>query len=120
MSWQPRPGWGVIHLLHVDLLCFPCLTSIIPTECERAVTSPEQRSRSKVIYLPQTPSLYVHQVRRSLTPVYNRMTLISNDPSWWPSINASHIASCFGVASSAVLMYDWGEQYSITEQLISL
>ncbi|KAG2107789.1 hypothetical protein BD769DRAFT_128579 [Suillus cothurnatus] len=36
------------------------------------------------------------------------MTLVSNDPSWWPFINASLIASYFVVASSVGVIYDWG------------
>ncbi|KIK45349.1 hypothetical protein CY34DRAFT_801707, partial [Suillus luteus UH-Slu-Lm8-n1] len=35
------------------------------------------------------------------------MTLVSNDPTWWPFINAGIIASYFLVASSAGLIYDW-------------
>ncbi|KAG0692295.1 hypothetical protein DFH29DRAFT_537806 [Suillus ampliporus] len=35
------------------------------------------------------------------------MTLISNDPSWWPFINAYRIASYFTVAAFAGLIYDW-------------
>lgn len=35
------------------------------------------------------------------------MTVVSNDPSWWPFINASFIVGYFEVASCVVLMYDW-------------
>ncbi|KAG0700265.1 hypothetical protein DFH29DRAFT_1080753 [Suillus ampliporus] len=35
------------------------------------------------------------------------MTLVSNDPSWWPFINSSLISSYFVVASSVVMIYDW-------------
>ncbi|KAG2037995.1 hypothetical protein BDR03DRAFT_357355 [Suillus americanus] len=35
------------------------------------------------------------------------MTLVSDDPSWWPFINSSRIASYFLVAASAGVMYDW-------------
>ncbi|KAG2111375.1 hypothetical protein BD769DRAFT_69022 [Suillus cothurnatus] len=35
------------------------------------------------------------------------MTVISNDPSWWPLINATLIGSYFVVAASAGVMYDW-------------
>ncbi|KAG1877386.1 hypothetical protein F4604DRAFT_618699 [Suillus subluteus] len=34
------------------------------------------------------------------------MTLVSNDPSWWPNINANINGSYF-VAASAGVMYDW-------------
>ncbi|KAG2138189.1 hypothetical protein BD769DRAFT_1384724 [Suillus cothurnatus] len=35
------------------------------------------------------------------------MTLVSNDPSWWPFINASLVYSYFIVAASVGVMYDW-------------
>jgi hypothetical protein len=56
------------------------------------------------------------------------MTLVSNDPSWWPFINGKFFLTYwmglsyqsvmsrsntdlhFAVATSVVLVYDWGEQ----------
>ncbi|KAG2087942.1 hypothetical protein BD769DRAFT_465029 [Suillus cothurnatus] len=35
------------------------------------------------------------------------MTVVSNDPIWWPLINATLIASYFIVAASVAVMYDW-------------
>ncbi|KAG1775250.1 hypothetical protein EV702DRAFT_453601 [Suillus placidus] len=35
------------------------------------------------------------------------MTLVSNDPSLWPLINASLIASYFAVVVCVGIMYDW-------------
>ncbi|KAG2138262.1 hypothetical protein BD769DRAFT_257883 [Suillus cothurnatus] len=35
------------------------------------------------------------------------MTVVSNDHSWWPLINASLIGSYFVVAGSVGVMYDW-------------
>ncbi|KAG2341806.1 hypothetical protein BDR05DRAFT_428041 [Suillus weaverae] len=35
------------------------------------------------------------------------MPIISNDPSWWPLINATRIGSYFMVAAFAGVMYDW-------------
>ncbi|KAG1775185.1 hypothetical protein EV702DRAFT_1236040 [Suillus placidus] len=35
------------------------------------------------------------------------MTLVSNDPSWWPFIDSERICSYIIVASSAGVMYDW-------------
>jgi hypothetical protein len=35
------------------------------------------------------------------------MTVVSNDPIWWPFINASLIGSYFVVAGSVAVMYDW-------------
>ncbi|KAG0696689.1 hypothetical protein DFH29DRAFT_192377 [Suillus ampliporus] len=40
-------------------------------------------------------------------PSFNSMTLISNDPSWLPVINANRTISYFVVASFAGLIYDW-------------
>jgi hypothetical protein len=56
------------------------------------------------------------------------MTLVSNDPSWWPDIDGqvfisywtgllyqsvmsrSNISLHFAVAATVVVVYDWGEQ----------
>ncbi|KIK38940.1 hypothetical protein CY34DRAFT_363199 [Suillus luteus UH-Slu-Lm8-n1] len=66
-------------------------------------------------------SLYVHQVpgspERSL-PSSNSMTLISNDPSWWPILNANLISSYFIVAASVALMYDWALTFGQEIELI--
>ncbi|KAG2338070.1 hypothetical protein BDR05DRAFT_727816 [Suillus weaverae] len=35
------------------------------------------------------------------------MTIISNDPSWWPLINSHCIFSYFIVAASIGVIYDW-------------
>ncbi|KAG2098725.1 uncharacterized protein F5147DRAFT_839577 [Suillus discolor] len=35
------------------------------------------------------------------------MTIISNDPVWWPFINVSRFASYFPVAAFVGVMYDW-------------
>ncbi|KAG1766824.1 hypothetical protein EV702DRAFT_1271868 [Suillus placidus] len=35
------------------------------------------------------------------------MTLVSNDPSWWPLINANIIFSYFAVVGCAGIIYDW-------------
>ncbi|KAG1810072.1 uncharacterized protein HD556DRAFT_1522466 [Suillus plorans] len=35
------------------------------------------------------------------------MTVISNDPSWWPSINLSIFYSYWTVAAGLVVVYDW-------------
>ncbi|KAG2341270.1 hypothetical protein BDR05DRAFT_965752 [Suillus weaverae] len=35
------------------------------------------------------------------------MTVILNDPSWWPIINSSIVFSYWTVAASAVVVYDW-------------
>ncbi|KAG2033408.1 hypothetical protein BDR03DRAFT_967741 [Suillus americanus] len=46
------------------------------------------------------------------------MTLLSNDPSRWPSINASHISSYFAVASSVGVVYDWALTFGQEVELI--
>ncbi|OAX36649.1 hypothetical protein K503DRAFT_287440 [Rhizopogon vinicolor AM-OR11-026] len=35
------------------------------------------------------------------------MTIVSNDPSWWPEIDTHRFFSYFLVASSAMVTYDW-------------
>ncbi|KAG1883300.1 hypothetical protein F4604DRAFT_283755 [Suillus subluteus] len=46
------------------------------------------------------------------------MTLVSNDPSWWPIINGSIIFSYFTVAASVGLMYDWALTFGQEVELI--
>ncbi|KAG2107087.1 hypothetical protein BD769DRAFT_135930 [Suillus cothurnatus] len=46
------------------------------------------------------------------------MTLVSNDPSWWPLINATLIGSYFAVAGSVGIMYDWGLTFGKEIELI--
>ncbi|KAG2124136.1 hypothetical protein BD769DRAFT_889160 [Suillus cothurnatus] len=46
------------------------------------------------------------------------MIIVSNDPSWWPFINASLIGSYFVVASSVGIIYDWGLTFGKEIELI--
>ncbi|KAG1750038.1 uncharacterized protein EDB91DRAFT_1078963 [Suillus paluster] len=46
------------------------------------------------------------------------MTLVSDDPSWWPSINANRVISYFVVAASAGIMYDWALTFGQEVELI--
>ncbi|KAG1883266.1 hypothetical protein F4604DRAFT_1677616 [Suillus subluteus] len=46
------------------------------------------------------------------------MTVVSNDPSWWPVINASVISSYFTVATSVGLVYDWALTFGQEVELI--
>ncbi|KAG2138171.1 hypothetical protein BD769DRAFT_256031 [Suillus cothurnatus] len=46
------------------------------------------------------------------------MTVVSNDPIWWPFINASLIASYFVVAGSVGAMYDWALTFGQEVELI--
>ncbi|KAG2361399.1 hypothetical protein BDR07DRAFT_1485886 [Suillus spraguei] len=41
------------------------------------------------------------------------MTIVSNDPFWWPLINANIFYSYFAVVVFVVLVYDWGEHDDI-------
>ncbi|KAG2365468.1 hypothetical protein BDR07DRAFT_640696 [Suillus spraguei] len=47
------------------------------------------------------------------------MTIVSNDPAWWPAINAYRVFSRFAVASFVGVTYDWSEYESIKGLLIS-
>ncbi|KAG2141143.1 uncharacterized protein EDB93DRAFT_1252614 [Suillus bovinus] len=46
------------------------------------------------------------------------MTIVSNDPTWWPTINANRIESYFVVASFAGLTYDWALTFGQEVELI--
>jgi hypothetical protein len=61
-------------------------------------------------------SPYVYQVYLSLTPPFStNMTMVSDDPTWWPNINAYRFSSYFVVAAFVVSAYDWGEHDKIKE-----
>ncbi|KAG2048414.1 hypothetical protein BDR06DRAFT_962646 [Suillus hirtellus] len=47
------------------------------------------------------------------------MTIVSNDPIWWPSIDEYHYSSYFAVAAFVVVAHDWGEHDGIKGLLIS-
>ncbi|KAG1771954.1 hypothetical protein EV702DRAFT_628496 [Suillus placidus] len=51
-------------------------------------------------------------------PSSNSMTVVSNDPSWWPVINANLISSYFIVAASVGLIYDWALTFGQEIELI--
>ncbi|KAG1885307.1 uncharacterized protein F5891DRAFT_428754 [Suillus fuscotomentosus] len=46
------------------------------------------------------------------------MTVVSNDPSWWPTIHANIFYSYFVVASCAAVIYDWGLTFGQEVELI--
>ncbi|KAG2139176.1 uncharacterized protein EDB93DRAFT_1253104 [Suillus bovinus] len=49
----------------------------------------------------------LHPLVRHTLSLNNSMTLVSNDPSWWPIINSNRVSSYFTVvASSAGVIYD--------------
>ncbi|KAG2339525.1 hypothetical protein BDR05DRAFT_620032 [Suillus weaverae] len=60
-----------------------------------------------VVYLARTLSLYIPNISHWLTPISN-MTLVSNDPSWWPTISSNIFSSYWIVAAGVVVVYDWG------------
>lgn len=35
------------------------------------------------------------------------MTLVSNDPGWWPTIDSYRFYSYFAVVASVAVVYDW-------------
>ncbi|KAG2149087.1 uncharacterized protein EDB93DRAFT_360255 [Suillus bovinus] len=45
-------------------------------------------------------------------------SLLSNDPAWWPVINASLVNSYFEVAACAAVMYDWGLTFGQEVELV--
>ncbi|KAG2133236.1 uncharacterized protein EDB93DRAFT_885870 [Suillus bovinus] len=46
------------------------------------------------------------------------MTIISNDPSWWPTIYSTIFYSYFVVIACAVVIYDWGLMFGQEVELI--
>ncbi|KAG1890098.1 hypothetical protein F4604DRAFT_646785 [Suillus subluteus] len=56
-----------------------------------------ERDRHTCIKFAAVPSL----------PSFNSMTLVSNDPSWWPFINSHYIFSYLTVAASVGVIYEW-------------
>ncbi|KAG1787068.1 uncharacterized protein HD556DRAFT_1503986 [Suillus plorans] len=46
------------------------------------------------------------------------MTIVSNDPTWWPSIDAYRFASYFAVAAFVGVMYDWALTFGQEVELI--
>lgn len=46
------------------------------------------------------------------------MTLISNDPSWWPLIHGSRISSYLAVTSLAAVVYDWALTFGQEFELV--
>ncbi|KAG2342232.1 hypothetical protein BDR05DRAFT_371907 [Suillus weaverae] len=54
----------------------------------------------------------------TLARILNIMTVVSNDPSWWPLINANLIFSYFVVAASAGVIYDWALTFGQEVELI--
>ncbi|KAG2335911.1 hypothetical protein BDR05DRAFT_1063745, partial [Suillus weaverae] len=53
-----------------------------------------------------------------LARILNSMTVVSNDPSWWPFINAKLILTYFIVAASAGVIYDWALTFGQEVELI--
>ncbi|KAG2051485.1 hypothetical protein BDR06DRAFT_959032 [Suillus hirtellus] len=46
------------------------------------------------------------------------MTIISNDPSWWPLINSHIISSYFIVVASVAVIYNWARAFGQEVELI--
>ncbi|OJA13442.1 hypothetical protein AZE42_02281 [Rhizopogon vesiculosus] len=48
------------------------------------------------------------------------MTIVSNDPDWWPAIYFFRGVSYVTVASFIVVFYDWGTQEITIEKIIDI
>ncbi|KAG1798128.1 uncharacterized protein HD556DRAFT_1440463 [Suillus plorans] len=46
------------------------------------------------------------------------MTIVSNDPTWWPTISAYHFSSYFAVATFAGVTYDWALTFGQEVELV--
>lgn len=68
-------------------------------------------------YLARTAFSYALQAHSSPAPIPDSMTLISNDPSWWPLINSSRIASYFAGSWRALLMMSWPNIFAVLQLL---
>ncbi|KAG2073099.1 hypothetical protein BDR04DRAFT_1095637 [Suillus decipiens] len=44
--------------------------------------------------------------------------VVSNSPSWWPTISSNILFSYWKVAAGVVVLYDWSEQDSVRKSLI--
>ncbi|KAG1787097.1 uncharacterized protein HD556DRAFT_1313036 [Suillus plorans] len=51
-------------------------------------------------------------------PFSNNMTMVSNDPTWWPSIDVHRFASYFAVAAFVVITYDWALTFGQEVELV--
>ncbi|KAG1775203.1 hypothetical protein EV702DRAFT_1047068 [Suillus placidus] len=63
-----------------------------------------------------------HQVSPKLAfhsePLSNSMTVVSNDPSWWPVINGARTFSYFIVAACIGMIYDWALTFGQEIELV--
>ncbi|KAG2107474.1 uncharacterized protein F5147DRAFT_206170 [Suillus discolor] len=46
------------------------------------------------------------------------MTIVSDDPAWWPVINLDRFASYFPVAAFVAVTYDWSLTFGQEVELI--
>ncbi|KAG1775272.1 hypothetical protein EV702DRAFT_1199587 [Suillus placidus] len=51
-------------------------------------------------------------------PFSNSMTIVSDDPSWWPSIDSYRVLSYFVVAAFVGVLYDWTLTFGQEVELI--
>ncbi|KAG1798107.1 uncharacterized protein HD556DRAFT_219273 [Suillus plorans] len=58
-------------------------------------------------------SLVVYQAQ-----MQSFMTVVSNDPTWWPSINSYRVSSYFIVAAYVGVIYDWALTFGQEVELI--
>ncbi|KAG2034964.1 hypothetical protein BDR03DRAFT_963728 [Suillus americanus] len=46
------------------------------------------------------------------------MTIVYNDPTWWPTINADRLSSYLTVASFVIILYDWALTFGQEVELV--
>ncbi|KAG2092662.1 uncharacterized protein F5147DRAFT_427624 [Suillus discolor] len=46
------------------------------------------------------------------------MTIVSNDPTWWPTIDVYRFASYFGIAAFVAITYDWALTFGQEVELV--
>ncbi|KAG2363834.1 hypothetical protein BDR07DRAFT_1403173 [Suillus spraguei] len=77
-----------------------------------------------VVYLARTLDCYTPQHTPLTYADPSNMTVVSNDPSWWPYIGWNIVYSYWLVAAGVVVAYDWvltlGREYLITGTANSL
>ncbi|KAG2039684.1 hypothetical protein BDR03DRAFT_998577 [Suillus americanus] len=95
-----------------------CATPSRPTATFRPIWIRYLSTQVWYIYLARTSSPYVHQVRLSPPFSTTNMTIISNDPTAWPVINAYRFRSYFFVAALVGVAYDWALTFGQEVELI--
>ncbi|KAG2156473.1 uncharacterized protein EDB93DRAFT_913028 [Suillus bovinus] len=92
------------------VMVFQLISPQLHTSCDNVCFS----ESTKAEFRNQTLDYIYHKrfnLSSSVLQAYrspsNKMPIVSDDPSWWPTINASMISSYFIVAASVGVGYDW-------------